>query len=105
MFNPQPIVPAQAACKCCGGNSELFGVVDFNKNCEIRRKSPLPLSGIPIYYHRCTRCAFIFTAAFDDFTNQQFLDVIYNEQYALVDPEYLPDPIHLYNPEENDHLK
>jgi hypothetical protein len=88
MFNPQPIAPGQVACKCCGGNSLLFGVVDFNKNCEVRRGSPLPLAGIPIFYHRCTRCAFIFTVAFDGFTDQQFLDVIYNEQYALVDPEY-----------------
>jgi 2-polyprenyl-6-hydroxyphenyl methylase/3-demethylubiquinone-9 3-methyltransferase len=88
MFNPQPIAPSQAPCKCCGGNSLLFGVVDFNKNCEARRGSPLPLSGIPIYYHRCTRCAFIFTVAFDGFTDQQFLDVIYNAEYALVDPEY-----------------
>ncbi len=88
MFNPQPLVPAQVPCKCCGANSSIFGVVDFNKNCEARRQSPLPLSGIPIFYHRCTRCGLIFTVAFDGFTDQQFLDVIYNEQYALVDPEY-----------------
>lgn len=88
MFHPQPIAPAQVPCKCCGGNALLFGVVDFNKNCEVRRQSPLPLAGVPVYYHRCTRCAFIFTVAFDGFTDQQFLDVIYNAQYALVDPEY-----------------
>jgi len=63
-------------------------VVDFNKNCEVRRASPLPMSGIPIFYHRCTRCGFIFTVAFDGFTDPQFLEVIYNQQYALVDPEY-----------------
>jgi SAM-dependent methyltransferase len=88
MFNPQPIVPGEARCKCCGGHSSLCGVVDFNKNCEIGRTNPLPLAGIPIYYYRCTRCAFIFTIDFDGFTDQQFLDVIYNQQYALVDPEY-----------------
>jgi 2-polyprenyl-6-hydroxyphenyl methylase/3-demethylubiquinone-9 3-methyltransferase len=48
----------------------------------------MPLSGIPIYYHRCKLCGFIFTAAFDEFSDQEFLDHIYNENYALVDPEY-----------------
>lgn len=88
MYNPQPIVPHQVACKCCGGDGLPCGVVDFNKNCEARRASPLPIWGIPIYYHRCTRCGFIFTIAFDSFSEQDVRDVIYNEQYFLVDPEY-----------------
>jgi 2-polyprenyl-6-hydroxyphenyl methylase/3-demethylubiquinone-9 3-methyltransferase len=88
MSLPTPICPQQTPCKCCGAVANIFGVVDFNKNCESHRRSVLPFSGIPIYYHRCTRCRLIFTVAFDHFSNQDFLDHIYNESYALVDPDY-----------------
>jgi 2-polyprenyl-3-methyl-5-hydroxy-6-metoxy-1,4-benzoquinol methylase len=47
------------------------------------------LSGIPIYYHRCPGCGFLFTTAFDHFTPQDFAAHIYNDQYILVDPEYV----------------
>jgi 2-polyprenyl-6-hydroxyphenyl methylase/3-demethylubiquinone-9 3-methyltransferase len=77
------------ACKCCGAASPLFGVTDFNKSCEDVRQAPAPLSGIPIYYYRCAQCGFIFTPAFDAFTNEDFSRAIYNEQYARFDPDYL----------------
>jgi SAM-dependent methyltransferase len=83
-----PRAALSAICKCCGKNAELFGVVDFHKNCEIRRQNHLRLSGIPIFYYRCPNCEFLFTTAFDDFSPQDFADHIYNEQYILVDPEY-----------------
>ena len=84
-----PITAAEVACKCCGGAARLFGVVDFNKNCEANRgRYPLPLAGVPVYYHRCTRCGFLFTVAFDAFTHADFATHIYNAQYALVDPDY-----------------
>src|SRR5579871_6814765 len=76
-------------CKCCGGESPLFGVVDFNKSCEDVRQPSAPLAGIPIYYHRCPACGFIFTTAFDSFTHEDFRRKIYNEQYARFDPDYL----------------
>lgn len=63
-------------------------MTDFNKNCEAFKSNPLPLCGIPIYYHRCGRCGFIFTTAFDEFTNEDFLATIYNAEYLLVDPEF-----------------
>jgi 2-polyprenyl-6-hydroxyphenyl methylase/3-demethylubiquinone-9 3-methyltransferase len=63
-------------------------VVDFHKNCEIYRRRVLGLSGVPIYYHRCPTCQFIFTMAFDEFTSDDFLRHIYNEEYLLVDPDY-----------------
>jgi 2-polyprenyl-6-hydroxyphenyl methylase/3-demethylubiquinone-9 3-methyltransferase len=43
---------------------------------------------VPIYYHRCPRCQFLFTTAFDHFTKADFLEHVYNEEYLLVDPEY-----------------
>jgi SAM-dependent methyltransferase len=48
----------------------------------------MQLSGIPVYYHRCPSCAFIFTDAFDDWSFDDFRQNIYNEGYAAVDPDY-----------------
>jgi SAM-dependent methyltransferase len=84
-----PVTTATAPCKCCGQTATLMGVVDFSKNCEIARGlQVLPLSGIPVYYHRCRSCGFIFTTAFDGFTKSDFADVIYNAEYAKVDPDF-----------------
>ena len=51
-------LPASAA-----GRRRLYGLLDFNKNCEIYRNNALGISGVPIYYHRCPECRFIFTTA------------------------------------------
>lgn len=78
-----------AVCKCCGATASLYGVVDFNKNCEIARgRSVLPLCGVPVYYHRCQACGFIFTVAFDTFSADDFAELVYNAEYALVDPDF-----------------
>jgi 2-polyprenyl-6-hydroxyphenyl methylase/3-demethylubiquinone-9 3-methyltransferase len=76
------------SCKCCGAPAFPYGVVDFHKNCEIYRRQVLGVSGVPIYYHRCPACQFLFTTAFDHFTREDFLHHIYNEDYLLVDPDY-----------------
>ena len=85
----QPICPKQTPCKCCGALAHCYGVVDFHKNCESYRKNALDVSGIPIYYHRCPACGFIFTTAFDHFGNDDFERHIYNNEYHLIDPDYL----------------
>lgn len=84
----QSICPRQTRCKCCGSLAFPFGVVDFNKNCEIYRRNALEISGVPIYYHRCPACGFIFTIALDHFTEEDFRQHVYNEQYPLIDPDY-----------------
>jgi 2-polyprenyl-6-hydroxyphenyl methylase/3-demethylubiquinone-9 3-methyltransferase len=85
-----PVVPLKTPCKCCGAAAGIYGVVDFNKNCEsAKNRFPLPWSGIPIYYHRCTICGLIFTVALDGFSKDDFAKHIYNDSYELVDPEYL----------------
>ncbi len=84
----QPICPKEAQCKCCGAQAVRYGVVDFHKNCELYRRNALDASGIPIYYHRCPACGFIFTTAFDHFTNEDFERYIYNAEYPLIDPDY-----------------
>lgn len=84
-----PVAPQHAQCKCCGFAAPLYGVVDFTKNCEDRRRQVKPLSGIPIYYYGCPRCSLIFTTTFDHFTPEDFAAQIYNAEYADVDPDYL----------------
>ena len=84
-----PLAPATVACKCCGAAARLYGVVDFNKNCEARRNpGVLALAGVPVYYHRCAACGFLFTVAFDGFTEADFGRNVYNEEYLLVDPDF-----------------
>jgi 2-polyprenyl-6-hydroxyphenyl methylase/3-demethylubiquinone-9 3-methyltransferase len=84
----QAICARYEQCKCCGAPAAPYGVVDFHKNCEIYRRRVLDVSGVPIYYHRCPSCQFIFTTAFDHFTKADFLEHIYNDEYLLVDPDY-----------------
>jgi 2-polyprenyl-6-hydroxyphenyl methylase/3-demethylubiquinone-9 3-methyltransferase len=80
--------PRPVACKVCGEASGLLGVVDFHKSCEEGKGKLLALSGCPVYYRRCGRCGFVFTDAFDDWGVEDFRRSIYNEDYALVDPDY-----------------
>ena len=84
----RPVCASETACKCCGGAAFAYGVVDFHKNCASRWDFHLNKSGIPIRYHRCPHCQFIFSTAFDEFTTEDFLRDVYNEDYALVDPDY-----------------
>ena len=78
----RPVFAKETPCKCCGALAFLYGVVDFHKNCEIYRRNVLEISGVPIYYHRCPECGFIFTTAFDHFTNEDFQQYVYNERVS-----------------------
>jgi SAM-dependent methyltransferase len=80
--------PLEVPCKCCGVRASLYGVVDFHKNCESRRRQVLKISGIPIYYYRCPACQFIFTTGLDEFTREDLKEHIYNADYPLVDPDF-----------------
>ncbi|MFA6075239.1 MAG: FkbM family methyltransferase [Negativicutes bacterium] len=82
------VIQTQCLCKICSGNSEICGVVDFNKNCRERNGKFLKLSGIPIYYYRCESCGLLFTTYFDEWSYDDFSRNIYNEEYKLVDPDY-----------------
>src|ERR1700730_13145599 len=78
---------APIACKICDGPSALYGVTDLNRPCDIGHKAPA-LSGVPIYYRRCAACGFLFTDAFDDWSEDQFKTPIYNEGYHVCGQEY-----------------
>ena len=85
----RPLSTAPQSCKICGGAAPLFGVVDFNKHCVTPGHAlQLPLSGVPIYYRQCASCDFLYTDAFDDWSIEDFRAHIYNDEYALADPEY-----------------
>ena len=84
----KPVTTVSVPCKICGGSAALYGVVDFNKSCEEARGHRLQLSGVPIYYRRCVTCSFLFTDAFDDWSNDEFKAHIYNDSYHTVDPDY-----------------
>ncbi len=88
-FALRPVSAANVPCKVCGDATTLYGVVDFHKCCEEARGLRLALSGIPIYYRRCTSCSFLFTDAFDGWSEDQFKAHIYNDEYHVVDPDYL----------------
>lgn len=75
-------------CKICGTPTELQGCVDAGRSCEVYRGTYMQLSGIPIYYHRCLSCGFIFTVAFDAWSFDDFRQNIYNDGYAAADPDY-----------------
>jgi hypothetical protein len=85
-------LPSAAAqhvpCKVCNTDSPLLGVVDFSRSCEDVTHKAAPLTGIPIYYHRCPSCGFIFTTAFDNFTSADFAYWIYNDRYVEADHDY-----------------
>jgi SAM-dependent methyltransferase len=44
---------------------------------------------VAIEYNHCPDCGFLFSAALDGWTQQDFLEKIYNEQYLAVDPDYV----------------
>lgn len=79
----------QAPCPICTGTCQPLDVVDFNKSCEEVNGKFLPLSGVPVYYFLCRQCGFCFAPEFQTWTKEDFERKIYNDDYVLVDPEYL----------------
>jgi hypothetical protein len=79
-----PVIP----CKICGEKTcRPFDILDFNKSCE-SSLYPIPFSAIPVIYHRCENCNFIFTNFFDEFTDNEWRSCVYNDDYIKVDPDY-----------------
>lgn len=76
------------ACKVCGQQSDLLGIVDFAKNCLDSGGARTRLSGITVPYFRCGNCGLLFTPAFDHWDKPRFRREIYNDEYLQVDPDY-----------------
>lgn len=88
MLSLKSISSTVISCKICNEPSPLYGVVDFNRCCQIPNAVKLPITGAPVYYRRCGACGFLFTDAFDDWSAADFKAHIYNDGYLAVDPEY-----------------
>ncbi len=77
-------------CKICQSEALFFAKVDLGKSCS---SDPYPLGryGVDIPYYQCAECGFIFTVAFDGFTDRRWREFIYNDDYAKVDPAYVEE--------------
>ncbi len=79
----------QLTCPICSNTCFPLDVVDFNKSCEEVKGKFLALSEIPIYYFFCSDCQFCFAPEFSKWKPKEFEERIYNEDYVLVDPDYV----------------
>lgn len=75
-------------CPVCSKPAQLYDVVDFNKSCEESNGTFLPLSGVPVYYALCPHCGFLFAPEFLEWSREDFLTRIYNDDYVTVDPDF-----------------
>ncbi len=76
-------------CRVCGGSSTWLDVVDFHKACNQEDGQMHALSGHPVYYAICSQCQFTWAESMVAWTEQEFLDRVYNKDYVLVDPDYV----------------
>ncbi|NJD25440.1 MAG: class I SAM-dependent methyltransferase [Betaproteobacteria bacterium] len=76
-------------CPVCRGRGSLLDVVDLNKSCEEPRGKFLPLAGVPVYYAQCGNCGFCWAPEICKWPMGKFEELIYNDDYVSVDPDYL----------------
>ncbi|HXX08503.1 MAG TPA: class I SAM-dependent methyltransferase [Pseudolabrys sp.] len=88
MLSLRPAAAGPIPCKICNAPAPVYGIVDLNRNCWIAGGVMLPDIGVPVSYRRCGTCGFLFTDAFDDWSQSDFKTHIYNEGYQTVDPAY-----------------
>lgn len=86
-----PTFPLKLNCKVCKGGCRIVAVVDSsNSGLDfISGRKVTPYTGMPVYYYSCEICSFTFTKAFDRWRHEEWSRHIYNDSYALHDPEYL----------------
>lgn len=73
----------------CRAACALLDVVDLKKSCEEQRGKYRALAGLPIYYALCGQCGFCFAPELQTWTLDKFEEWIYNNEYILVDPDYV----------------
>jgi SAM-dependent methyltransferase len=81
----------KTTCPVCNNQAFPLDVVDFNKICLEFQGKFLPMSGIPIYYFHCHSCFFTFAPEFENWTDEEFMEKIYNDDYLDLDPDYLEE--------------
>lgn len=75
-------------CQICNASADYLDTVDLNKSCEEARGFVLPPSGVQIDYFLCDVCGFCFAPEFYGWSFSDFEQLIYNDDYALIDPDY-----------------
>jgi SAM-dependent methyltransferase len=76
-------------CPVCGGLCLLLDKVDFNKSCIEPQGELRLVPGLSIAYVICSKCGFCFAPEFANWSPDEFSEKIYNDQYVLVDPDYV----------------
>jgi len=76
-------------CPVCDSRTDFFDVVDFNKSCGDSTARSTGLSGTPIYYSKCSVCGFLFAPEIHAWSESEFQEKIYNEDYVKFDGDYL----------------
>lgn len=71
-------------CPVCNEDAKVFDTLDFNKSCN----NALPPSGKQYAYCLCDNCGFCFCPEIAAWPPELFAKHIYNDDYALVDPDY-----------------
>ena len=89
MTDKMEVTAVAPACPVCAAPTSLLDVVDLNKSCEEAHGKFLAIAGIPIYYSLCEECGFCFAAEMHRWSIEEFSARIYNDDYKLVDPDYL----------------
>lgn len=80
--------PSTSPCQICNAAASYLDTVDLNKSCEEARGFVLPPSGVQIDYFLCDGCGFCFAPEFYGWSFSDFEQLVYNEDYALIDPDY-----------------
>ena len=75
-------------CPICKGASPIYGAVDFHKSCLEAQGRALNPSGLIVHYRHCGECGFVFCDTFKAWTPDEFKACIYNQDYAIVDPDF-----------------
>lgn len=75
-------------CPVCRKPAGPLGTVDFNRNCGESRGIRLPPAGRQVAYLACKACGFAFAPEFAGWTAEDFARDIYNDGYAMVDPDH-----------------
>lgn len=83
---PKNTIIEKTVCPVCNAGCSLLPAVDFNKSCA---GDVLDKSGVAVTYAVCNSCTFCFAPDICTWELQQFEQKIYNDQYILVDPEYV----------------
>lgn len=76
-------------CPVCRTACSQFDVVDLSKSCNGRGDNHVGLAGVPIRYVVCDECGFCFAPEMHKWPLKKFEELIYNDEYVQVDPDYL----------------